>query len=59
MSIKEQLQNAPERGKEITGQELMALEGYGQDNPASNVPGAWRSKCHNSKNEIDSHGWIM
>jgi len=26
MSIKEQLHNTPERGKEITGQELMALE---------------------------------
>jgi len=31
MSIKEQLQNTPERGKEITGQELMALERFAED----------------------------
>ena len=29
------------------------LEGYGQDNPASNVPGAWRSN-RKIKYEIDS-----
>lgn len=31
MSIKEQLQNTPERGKEITGHELMALERFAED----------------------------
>ena len=31
MSIKEQLQNTPERGKKITDQELMALERFAED----------------------------
>lgn len=31
MSIKDQLQSAPERGKEITGHELMALERFAED----------------------------
>jgi len=31
MSIKEQLQNTPERGNEITGHELMALERFAED----------------------------
>ena len=31
MSIREQLQNMPERGKEITGHELMALERFAED----------------------------
>lgn len=31
MSIREQLQNTPERGKEITGHELMALERFAED----------------------------
>ena len=34
------------------------LEGYGADNPAANVLGAWRSNRKN-KNDIDSHGRIM
>jgi len=33
MSIKEQLQNTPGRGKEITGQELMTLERFAEDKP--------------------------
>lgn len=31
MSIKEDLQTTPERGRKITGHELMALERFGED----------------------------
>ena len=34
------------------------LEGYGNDNPGANVPGAWRSNRKN-KNEIDSQQAVM